>query len=126
MNVRSDRWHRRVARAQFAAYVLIVVVSAIGFYRLERGQEVDQQERIDRCDNAQANRDALLDVVDEIELLGRDLVVGAEDASAPTPQQQAALDRFRTFERDLRGRIDVAVCDEDGRPTSPPPEEAQR
>lgn len=101
-----------------AAYVLVVIMGVVGFARLEAGQERDQREQLDRCLNAEANRKAILDVVQEIKELGRDLVT-ADAGSPPTPEQLAALERFRSFKRDLKTRLDVPVCDAQGRPIVP-------
>jgi hypothetical protein len=95
-----------------AAYVLVVALGGFFFW-------ADGQESEDRCANAQLNRVALLDTVTAIEELGRDLVIGNAAQAEPTPEQKASLARFAKFEDDLRAKLDVPVCDDDGNPIAP-------
>jgi hypothetical protein len=95
-----------------AAYMLIVAVTGFLFW-------ADDQESEDRCANAQLNRVALLDTVTAIEQLGRDLVIGNAAEAEPTPAQKASLARFAQFEDNLRAKLDVPVCDDDGNPIPP-------
>jgi hypothetical protein len=103
---KSGRWRR------VAAYVLVVAVTGFLFW-------ADDQESEDRCANATLNRIAVLDTVTAIEQLGRDLVVGNAAQAEPTPAQEASLARFEKFGDDLRKRLDVPVCDDDGNPIPP-------
>jgi hypothetical protein len=103
---KAGRWRRT------AAYLLIVAITGFLFW-------ADDQESEDRCANAQLNRIALLDTVTAIEQLGRDLVIGNAAQAEPTPEQKASLARFAQFEDNLRAKLDVPVCDDNGNPIAP-------
>lgn len=92
MNVRSDRWHRRVAIAQACAYVVIVLAGLAGALRF-------QHDAARICDTAESNRQAVRNLVVGVKRLGRELVVGGPDAAAPSPEQRAALAQFKAFKQ---------------------------
>ena len=97
--------HRRIALWQLAAYVLIVSISLIGWWRIEK--EADA-----RCTAGEANREALRNIVVAIEMLGTDLVTGGENPT--TPEQEETLKQFADFREEQLALLDGPVCPDGG------------
>ena len=95
--------HRRIAAFQVGAYVLLVIVSALGWWQIE-------QEAGERCEAGRVNRQALVDNVFAIEQLGRNLVLGSTDPNAPTPEQQQALTAFANYRKSQIQKLDTPIC----------------
>lgn len=95
--------HRRIAYAQLAAYLLILLVSVVGWQEFQQRDEAI-------CKASEDNREALTNVIRGTEQLGTRLVLGGE-AGTITPQQQRALDEFAAFRVEQLALLDGAVCE---------------
>lgn len=94
----------RIYVAQVAAYVLIVTVAVIGFWRIANTQD-------DLCRTASDNRAAIRGMTEAITRLGINLVKQDDDPSNHlTAGQRRAVAQFRAFRREQVTALDVPVC----------------
>lgn len=98
----TSRRARHLTQSQILAYVLIVIVGALGFYG--QGRTQDQL-----CEESYENRQATRAQATAIRQLGEELVTQGEDTI--TPDQREALDDFEAFERRQLRALDLPVCD---------------
>lgn len=91
----------RIAVAQLGAYLLILIVSFMGW-----GALAEQDKHI--CRSAEENRDAVRGVVIGVNDLGRDLVLGGNDN--PTPEQDAVLAKFDEYKKQQLKNLEGPVC----------------
>lgn len=89
---RNARWQR------IFAYVLIVIVTLIGFARM-------QEIVYDQCKQAQSNRIALRNQITATAGLGMGLV-----EKAPEPSRSEAISRFQQFQNDNLKRLPPIDC----------------
>lgn len=79
--------------APLLAYLLIVAVVGLVFYTQSRNNDTDERLRLEACEAAAENREAIRQVYRDIAQLGREL--GA------TPERRAVLrERLDEFERE--------------------------
>jgi hypothetical protein len=97
----KERTHKKIGAAQLVAYLLIVIVSVFAWQK-----STSQDHHI--CRSAEANRQAVRNVVIAIEQLGTELVT--DDGTPPTPEQQVALDRFKKFKEDQLALLELPAC----------------
>ena len=101
----KHRAHRRIAYWQFAAYLLIISISLLGWRQIE--QEADA-----RCESGEANREALRNIVLAIEALGTDLVT--QGTNPTTPEQEETLEEFADFREEQLALLEGPVCPDGG------------
>ncbi len=88
----------RLYRARpLLAYVLIVVVAAVGFYHVERADVESERQRDRLCAEAIVNREALRQVYRDVAALGHSLI---ETSPNRSPQEKTVvLEKFDEFQR---------------------------
>lgn len=84
---------RRVYRAELGAYLLIVTLAVVGFWRQEQTQE-------DLCGAVADNREIATELVNSVSQLGTALVSNDRPPEQLTPEQRAALERIESFRND--------------------------
>lgn len=91
--------------APLLAYLLIVAVIGLVFYAQERANNADELLRLEACQQAVENREAVRQVYRDVAELGREL--GA------TPERRAVLrERLDEFERDRLAQIPPLTSDQ--------------
>jgi hypothetical protein len=95
---------KRIRREILAAYVLIILITGIGFWRLG-------QQQSDLCNGAAENREALRSVVNATADLGRGLILGDPQEHPDNPTEGAAINRVEDFRKAQLEDLELPICE---------------
>lgn len=118
------RVRNRIYRAQLGAYLLIIIVGVVGFWKMGQNQDdiiaTQEQQQADRCLSGFEVRAAQRANINAVYALAVTLVEPQKGEPEPTPEQQAGIDRYLATAKDFRDKALAKVP-----PTPPGCEEYQ-